>query len=112
MSESDLAFIQRCVREGRLLWTYHVNMRLRQRRVARPMVTESMDSYQIIEQYPQSQASRYLPSCLVYASITESRFISYSPSIEKAIMHESSLFTGPIPRNGKRIFYGGKSHEM
>ncbi|MBA3493338.1 MAG: DUF4258 domain-containing protein [Gammaproteobacteria bacterium] len=67
MSESDLAFIQRCVREGRLLWTYHVNMRLRQRRVARPMVTESMDSYQIIEQYPQSQASRYLPSCLVYA---------------------------------------------
>ena len=67
MSESDLTFIQRCLREGRLLWTYHVNMRLRQRRVARSMVTESVDSYQIIEQYPQSQTSRYLPSCLVYA---------------------------------------------
>jgi len=67
MSELDLAFIQRCVHEGRLLWTYHVNMRLRQRRVARSMVTESVGSYQIIEQYPQSQTSRYLPSCLVYA---------------------------------------------
>jgi hypothetical protein len=65
--ESDLAFIQRCVREGRLLWTYHVNMRLRQRGVTRLTVTESVDSYEIIEHYPQSQTSRYLPSYLVYA---------------------------------------------
>ena len=34
--EPDLAFVQRCVREGRLLWTYHVNMRLRTRAVSRP----------------------------------------------------------------------------
>jgi len=66
MSESDLALIQRCVREGRLLWTYHVNMRLRQRRVTCSLVTESVDSYQIIEQYPRSQTSRYLPSCLIH----------------------------------------------
>lgn len=31
------------------------------------MVTESVDSYRIVELYPQSQASRYLPSCLVHA---------------------------------------------
>ena len=31
------------------------------------MVVESVDSYRIIESYPQSQASRHLPSCLVYA---------------------------------------------
>lgn len=65
--ESDLAFIQRCVRGERLLWTYHVNMRLRQRGVARCMVTESVDSYQIIEHYPQRQVSRYLPSYLIFA---------------------------------------------
>lgn len=67
MAESDLAFIQRCVRECRLLWSHHVNMRLRQRRVSRSLVTESVDNYQIIEQYPQGRTSRYLPSCLVYA---------------------------------------------
>lgn len=65
--EPDLGFIQRCVREGRLLWTYHVNMRLRQRGIARRMVTESTDSYRIVEYYAQSQASRYLPSHLIYA---------------------------------------------
>lgn len=71
MAESDLAFIQRCVREGRLLWSYHVNMRLRQRRISRSLVTESVDSYQIVEQYPQGRTSRYLPSCLVYAKHRE-----------------------------------------
>ena len=58
---SDLLFIQRCVREGRLFWTYHANIRLRQRAVDRHMVTESVASYEILEQYPESQASRYLP---------------------------------------------------
>lgn len=67
IAEPDLAFIRRCVREGRLLWTYHVNMRLRQRSVSRATVTESIDSYEIIEEYPRNPASRYLPACLVYA---------------------------------------------
>ena len=65
--EPDLAFVQRCIREGRLFWTYHVNMRLRQRGLPRLTVTESVDSYEIIEQYAQSWTSQYLPSCLVYA---------------------------------------------
>lgn len=65
--DTDLRFIQRCVRRGRLLWTYHVNMRLVERGISRPMVMESIDSYHIIEHYPQSQTSHYLPSCLVYA---------------------------------------------
>ncbi|MFH0352439.1 MAG: DUF4258 domain-containing protein [Chromatiales bacterium] len=66
-NESDLAFIQRCVRGNRFLWTYHVNMRLRQRRVSWHMGTESVDSYRLIEHYPQGKTSRSLPSCLVYA---------------------------------------------
>ncbi len=64
---SDLLFIQRCVREGKLFWTYHANIRLQQRAVSRHMVTESVATYEILEHYPESQASRYLPSCLVYA---------------------------------------------
>lgn len=67
MDESDLAYIRHCVCEGRLLWTYHVNMRLRQRKVTRRMVMESVASYHIIEHYPHSQASRYLPGYLIYA---------------------------------------------
>ena len=50
-----------------MLWTDHVNMRLRQRDIIRRMVTESVDSYRIVEYYPQSQVSRSLPSYLIYA---------------------------------------------
>lgn len=64
---SELSFIQRCVREQRLLWTYHVNMRLVARGVSRLMVLESVDSYRVVEHYPQSQTSHYLASCLVHA---------------------------------------------
>ncbi len=64
---SDLLFIQRYVREGKLFRTYHANIRLQQRAVSRHMVTENVATYEILEHYPESQASRYLPSCLVYA---------------------------------------------
>jgi len=30
-----LAFIRRCVRERKLFWTYHVNMRLERRHITR-----------------------------------------------------------------------------
>jgi len=65
--DADLSFIQRCVRAGRLLWTYHVNMRLVERGVSRSMVVESVDLYSIIEHYPRNLTSHYLPSCLVYS---------------------------------------------
>ncbi len=64
---NDLAFVQQCVRQGRLLWTYHATMRLRKRGISRQMVVESVDTYEVIESYAQSKASRYLPSCLVRA---------------------------------------------
>jgi hypothetical protein len=65
--EPDLAFIRRCVAEGKLVWTYHINMRLREHAISRPMVLDSVGSYCIIEQYPDDQRSRYLPCCLVRA---------------------------------------------
>jgi hypothetical protein len=63
--ESDvLAFIKACVREGRILWTYHVNMRLEGRYIAREQILSAVDAFEVIEDYPDD---KYLPSCLVWA---------------------------------------------
>lgn len=62
LPENPLEFIQRCVREQKVLWTYHVNMRLRGRFIPRHTILESVDNYEIIENYPED---KYLPSYLV-----------------------------------------------
>jgi len=54
--------IRFCVRSGRLFWSYHVNMRLRERGISRETVLGSVDSYELIESYPED---KYLPSHLV-----------------------------------------------
>lgn len=59
-----LEFIKFCVRRRRILWTYHVNMRLKGRFIAREAILSSVDTYEIIEKYPKD---KYLPSYLVYA---------------------------------------------
>jgi hypothetical protein len=60
--DNALRFIQKCVRERKVLWTYHVNMRLRDRCISREEILDSVDEYQIIEEYP---TDKYLPSYLV-----------------------------------------------
>ena len=63
--ESDaLTFIKACVRDGRILWTYHVNMRLEGRYIAREQILSAVDTFEVIEDYPDD---KYLPSCLVWA---------------------------------------------
>ena len=62
-----LQFIQRCVRERKLFWTYHVNMRLERRHITRGEIVDSVDTYEIIESYPED---KYLPSYLVLAANT------------------------------------------
>jgi hypothetical protein len=62
---NPLAFIQRCVRERKLLWTYHVNMRLERRHITRDEIINGIDSFEIIEAYPDD---KYLPSYLVLAA--------------------------------------------
>ena len=59
-----LPFIKDCVKNGRLYWTYHVNMRLTARDIGRAMIIASVDTYEIIEAYP---GDKYLPSYLVFA---------------------------------------------
>lgn len=63
--DDPLRFIQRCVRERRLFWTYHVNMRLEGRHIHRDEILNAVESYAIIESYPDD---KYLPSYLVAAS--------------------------------------------
>lgn len=66
-----LAFIQRCVRERKVLWTYHVNMRLAGRYVSREELLGAVDSYEVIESYPED---KYLPSYLVWAASGDGPF--------------------------------------
>jgi len=59
-----LEFIKSCIRRHRIQWTYHVNMRLKERFVSREVILASVNSYEIIEEYPED---KYLPSYLIYA---------------------------------------------
>jgi hypothetical protein len=63
--DDPLAFIQRCVGARRLYWSYHVNMRMRERFIPRERILDAVATYEIIESYPRD---KYLPSYLVRAA--------------------------------------------
>ena len=57
-----LDFIRGCVRRRQVLWTYHVNMRMKDRAISRETILASESTYEIMEPYPDD---KYLPrSCL------------------------------------------------
>lgn len=60
--DDPIAFIRNCVRDGKILWTYHVGMRLAARSLNRDAIVSCVDSYEVIECYPDH---KYLPSYLV-----------------------------------------------
>ena len=62
LPDYPLKFIQKCVSQGKILWTYHVNMRLKHRFIARQAIVDFSDCYEIIEHYPKD---KYFPSYLV-----------------------------------------------
>ena len=64
LPENPLEFIQQCIKQRAIQWTYHINMRLRERSMTRQMILEPIETYEIIESYPDD---KYLPSYLVYA---------------------------------------------
>ena len=55
-------FIEDCLRRGRVLWTYHVNMRLAGRFIPRESILEALETLELVEAYPDD---KYLPSYLV-----------------------------------------------
>ena len=68
MNIEILEFIRFCIKNRRILWTYHVNIRLKERFIPREAVLNSVDTYEIIEEYPED---KYLPSYLIYAEYKE-----------------------------------------
>ena len=57
-----LDFIRCCLAKGRIYWTYHVNMRLRERGITREAVLAATGEMEVVEAYPKD---KYLPSYLV-----------------------------------------------
>ncbi|HSN23059.1 MAG TPA: DUF4258 domain-containing protein, partial [Methylomicrobium sp.] len=64
LPDDPLEFIRRCVRQGKVFWTYHVNMRLRGRFITRQAILHAHEHYEIIEEY---QKDKYLPIYLVHS---------------------------------------------
>ncbi|MGE3540640.1 MAG: DUF4258 domain-containing protein [Candidatus Tectimicrobiota bacterium] len=71
LPEDPLAFIQTCIRQRSIFWTYHVNMRLQRRSIARQAILDAIDTYEVIEAYPED---KYFPSYLVLARYQEEWF--------------------------------------
>lgn len=63
-----LKFIKSCIQSRKIKWTYHINMRLEERHISREAILSSIDTYEIIEEYPED---KYLPSYLIYAKFEE-----------------------------------------
>ena len=62
LPHDPILFIRDRVRRGRLLWTYHVNMRLSGRFIARETILGAVETFELVEGYPDD---KYLPSYLV-----------------------------------------------
>lgn len=62
LPSDPIAFIQDCMRSGRVFWTYHVNMRLAGRFIPRESILGAADTLQLVEAYPED---KYHPSYLV-----------------------------------------------
>ena len=71
LPDDALAFIRDCVRGGRIFWTYHVNMRLGHRFIARETIIQAAGSYEIVEAYPED---KYFPSYLLLGRVGDDVF--------------------------------------
>ena len=94
-----LAFIRECLREGHILWTYHVNMRLGHRFIARDTIVDASASYEIVEEYPED---KYLPSYLLLGRRESVGFhVLFAVDVPG---HNVRVVTAydPIPRSGKQ----------
>jgi hypothetical protein len=65
LPDNPLEFIRQCVINKRILWTYHVTMRMEKRSITRDLVIGSAHTFEVIESYPED---KYLPSYLIHAN--------------------------------------------
>ena len=59
-----LEFVRSCIKDRKILWRYHVNMRMKERFISREDILSSVNTFEIIEKYPKD---KYIPSYLIYA---------------------------------------------
>lgn len=71
LPDDPLVFIQRCVSARRVFWTYHVNMRLAGRHISRQGIYRAVDTYEVVEAYPDD---KYLSSYLVLGTTATDAF--------------------------------------
>ena len=71
LPSDPLEFIRSCLAEGRVYWTYHVNMRLQERHITRDMIWAAADEMEVVEAYPED---KYLPSYLVLCKSSDQAF--------------------------------------
>jgi hypothetical protein len=71
LPDNPLEFIRKCVKERKIRWAYHVNMRMKDRFISREFIINSTGSYEIIEEYPKD---KYLPSYLIYSEYQNGTF--------------------------------------
>jgi len=71
VTDDPLEFIKISVRQKKIVWTHHVNMRLEGRFISREALLSSVESYEMLEEYPKD---KYLPSYLIYAKLDEEIF--------------------------------------
>jgi hypothetical protein len=69
--DNALDFIKKSVRDQRIFWTYHVNMRMKGRFIARRLILDSIQHYEIIEEYPHD---KYFPGYLVFSKYQDKIF--------------------------------------
>ena len=62
MNTIDISDLQSLVSAGKILWTEHVALRLRERKIKRIDVITCIQNGEIIEQYPDDMP---FPSCLI-----------------------------------------------
>ena len=70
LPDDPVGFISKCLRRGKLFWTYHVNMRLGQRFISRNTIV-CADNYDMIEAYPDD---KYLSSYLLLGKRGDASF--------------------------------------
>ncbi len=79
--DDPLEFIRSCVKLKKIKWTYHVNMRMKGRSISRPIILNSFENYEIIEEYPKD---KYFPSYLIYSHYQDEIFhVLFAVDIEE-----------------------------
>ena len=96
ITSDPLDFIRKCIEQGRIFWTYHVNMRFGQRPIRREIILNSVGSFEIIEEYP---SDKYLPSYLIRA---EHETLVFHIQIATDVAFENiRIVTAYVPDPGK-----------